>query len=242
MITGKLTHKGKEYQINEPTIEAWSSVMKLKDILTEDEMYIRLISNSTGLSRDQVLECDASTITKVGDMIYQVINQSSKQVYQEIEHQGVKYKLVNINKISFGQFVDIDTYLRKDENYRLANLNELAAYLYCETDIEYKDSDFKTRIEAMKTLPVKHVEGALFFLLSLAKASDELTKFYSQTKVMWWLMKTRITFMLIGAGMKEYLHSHKTKFGKLMRWLVSPLLLLSIIFRIFWTWLKKKRG
>ena len=185
MITSTIEHNGKKFEIKEVTIEMWTSVMKLKDLLEEEEMYIRMIAQVTGLSRDEVLECDAYTIQKVGDSIMNVINQQSRQLFREIEHNGIKYKLVDVSKISFGQFVDIDTYLKKEESYRIANLHELAAYLYCEDGMEYGKTDFSLRIEAFKDLPVRYIDGALFFFVEFSKRvrRDYQTLFPEQVDV-----------------------------------------------------------
>ena len=241
MITATIEHKGKKFEIQEITIEMWASVMKLKDLLEEEEMYVRMISQVTGLSRDEVLECDAYTIQKVGDTIMNVINQESRQLFRQIEHKGVKYNLVDVTKISFGQFVDIDTYLKKDEAYRIANLNELAAYLYCEDKMDYGRTDFSLRIEEFKDLPIKYIDGALFFLLNLAKGSEEIIKLYSQSKLMWKILKVRILLMLIGDGITVSARSVKRKYGSLTMLLLYPFISALIIFRTCLTSTKKKK-
>ena len=241
MITGIVEHNGKKFEIKEITIDMWSSVMKLKDLLEEEELYIRMISQVTGLSREEVLTCDAYTIQKVGDTIMNIVNQESKQLFRQIEHKEIKYNLVDVTKITFGQFVDIDTFLKKDEAYRVANLNELAAYLYCEDNMEYGKTDFSLRIEAFKDLPVKYIEGSLFFLLNLAKGSEEIIKLYSQSKLMWKILKMRILLMLIGDGITVSARSVKRKYGSLTMLLLYPFISALIIFRTCLTSSKKKK-
>ena len=122
----------KKYTIEEPTIQLWSSIMKFKDILDEEELYIKMIAEVLGITREEVLKSNTTDIIKVGDFIYSFINQEGKKLFKQIEFKGTKYNIVDINNISFGQYVDIDTFLRKDEGYRVTNLNEVAAYLYCD--------------------------------------------------------------------------------------------------------------
>lgn len=229
MITAEIEHKGKKYKLSEPTIESWSDVMKLKDILSEEEMYVRMIQQATGLSHDEVMKTDAGTINLVGNQLFRWLNKESKELVQEFEHKGVKYKIVDVHNISFGQFVDIDTFLKKDEGYRIANLNELAAYLYIEEGIDYSDSNFKKRIEAFKDLPIKYIEGALFFLSSLEKGLQEIMALYSKSKLMWMIMNLRITLVSFGDTITQFLSSPKTRSGKLMRLLVFLLSLPLII-------------
>jgi hypothetical protein len=242
MIRGKITHKGKTYEIKEPTVSSWAEVMRLKDILDEEDIYVKMIETITGLSKDQILESDASTITQIGAEIYKIFNQESKELFPIVEYRGEKYKLVDMNNISFGQYVDIDTFLRKDESYRVMNLNELAAYLYTEKGIKYGDANIKSRIELFKDLPIKYIESSIFFLLNSAKVSQELLQLYSQSKFLWWTMKTRITLVLIGDGIKQLRHSQKTQFRKLMISLISPLLFVLITCRILLTKTGNKKG
>jgi hemin uptake protein HemP len=241
METTYIEHKGQKYEVKEPTIEAWKNVMIYKDLLDEEEMYVKMISEVTGLSMKEVKSSDALEIRIAGDKLWRYLNQESKKLFTTIEHNGITYNLVDLNKVSFGQFVDIDTFMKKDEPYKVANLNELAAYLYCEDGVEYGNSDIKKRIEDFKDLPVKYIEAAIFFLLSLAKGLQELTTLYSKSPVMWWMMRVRIAWASFGDGIKQLVSSQKTKFGKLIVLLTFPLWLVLITFLSLWTLIVSKK-
>jgi hypothetical protein len=242
METTYIEHKGKQYEVKEPTIKTWKNVMIFKDLLDEEEMSVKMISEVTGLSVKEVKEADALEIRIAGDKLWRYLNQESKQLHRTIEHNGITYDLVDVNKISFGQFVDIDTFMKKDDSYKIANLNELAAYLYCEQDIKYGDSDIKKRIEEFKDLRVKYIESAVFFLLSLGRGLHELTQLYSKSKTMWWIMRTRIALASFGDGMQQLLSSQKTKFGKLIVLLTFPLWLVSIICLTLWMLITRRKN
>lgn len=231
----------KKYTIVEPNIQLWSNVMKFKDLLDDEELYIKMISEVLGITREEILSADTTEIIEIGDYVYSFINKESKKLFKQIEFKETKYNLVDVNNISFGQYADIDTFLRKDEGYRIANLNELAAYLYTEEGITYTNSNIKLRIEEFKTLPIKYVEGAIFFLLNLARASHELTRLYSQSKLMWMVMRIKITLMLIGDGIQQYQRSQTTWFSKLTTWLLYPFISVLITFRILLTRDKNKK-
>ena len=241
METTYIEHEGKKYEVKEPTIEAWKNVMIYKDILDEEEMYVKMISEVTGLSIKEVKSADALEIRIAGDKLWRYLNQESKKLFTTIEHKGITYNLVDLNKVSFGQFVDIDTFMKKDEPYKVANLNELAAYLFCEDGVEYGNSDITARIEDFKDLPVKYVEGAIFFLLNLAKGLQELTTLYSKSPLMWWMMRTKIAWASFGDGIKQLVSSQKTKFGKLIVLLTFPLWLVLIIFLSLWITISSKK-
>jgi len=237
-----IDYNGKKYEVKEPTISMWVEIMKLKDILDEQEMFVRMISKVTGLKESIILESDAATIRRVGSELYKFINQEQKELYKNIEHKGIKYTLVDVNKISFGQFVDIDTFLNKDEGYRIANLNELAAYLYIEEGTKYSESDFKKRIEEFSDLKIKYLESAVFFLLNSGRALQTLSDLYSKSPVMWQMMRLRIVLSGFGIGMQRLVSLQKTKFGKLIMLLTSPLWLPLIIFLSLWISIRKKKN
>lgn len=236
-----IEYNKKKYPIKEITIEMWSELMKFKDLLEEEEMYYRMISLMIGLSRDEINELPASEILKVGETLNEILNGQSRKLHPKIEHKGITYLLTDMNDLSFGQFVDIDSFLTKDETYRISNLHELASYLYIQEGMKYGQINFKKQSEDFKTLPIKYIEGAIFFLLTFGKALQLLSQISSKKKLLWWMMRWRMTLTLIGAGTKRLIFSHKTKFGRLMGLLLSPFYLVLTICRTIWTLIKKKK-
>ena len=237
-----VTSKSKTFQVKEPTIKEFCDVMKLKDILTEDELHVRLIEKSTGMSTQEIMELDAFTIQKIGSIIFAHYNKESKKLIPSFELNGVKYKFMDIHNITFGQFVDVDTYLKKDDSYRVANLNELMAYMYCEEGIKYSESNFKQRIEAMNGAPAHIVEGALFFLLSLEKGLSEIMELSLRNPLMFQMMRLRIAFQNFGDTTRLFRFLLKTKFGKLTLLLIWVLLLPLTICLTLLTSIMRKKG
>jgi hypothetical protein len=237
-----ITSKSKKFEVSEPTIREFCDVMKLKDILSEDELNVRLIEKVTGMSHEDVMEMDAVTIQKIGSVLFAHYNKESKKLTQSFQLNGVTYKFMDVNTISFGQFVDIDTFLKKDEGYRIANLNELMAYMYCEEGTKYSESNFKKRIEIMLDAPSHIIESSLFFLSSLEKGLYELMELSSKSPLMFQLMKLRIAFHRFGATTKLFRFLLKTKFGRLILSLIWVLLLPLIICHILLTSITRGKG
>jgi len=230
MTTQFVEYKGKKYAIKEPTIKMWSEVMKLQGILDEQDMFVKVIELTTGLTEDEILSADAREVRDVGRQVFGFLNQTDKKVVNEFNHNNKQYQFLDMTDISFGQFVDIDTFLTKDEAYRISNLNELAAYLYVEKGTKYGQSNIKARIKQFEELPIKYLEGSVFFLLSSAKVSEEIITLYSQSKWIWAMMKMKIIFHLTGAGIQQSAHSVKTRFGSLTMFLTYPFISALIIF------------
>jgi hypothetical protein len=235
-----IDHQGKKYPIQELTIKMWGDIMKYKNILDDVELYVKMISEMTGMSDEEVKEADADTIIETGKDLFKYINQESRQVFYTIKHKDTEYDLCDFSNMSFGQFVDIDTFMSKDEAYRISNLNELAAYLYTEKGKKYGEADFKKNIEKFKQLPMKYIEGAVFFLWTLERGLLGLSQLYSKNKWLTRGLKVIIVLASFGATISGYLNSRRTKFGKLLVLLVSPLFFVSTIFRTFLTYVRNK--
>jgi hypothetical protein len=233
-------HNGKKYPIKELTIETWGNIMKYKNILDEMDLYIKTISEMTGLTPEEIKESEAEDILETGEQLYRYITRESKEVVYNFIHDGVNYELCDFSKMSFGQFVDIDTYMSKDEAYRISNLNELASYLFTEKGTRYGVADFREKTESFKTLPFKIIEGAVFFLWTLEKGLHGLFLVYSESKWLWRVMKIKIIFLNFGATISGLLNSLKTRFGKLIVLLLSPLFFASITFRSLLTYIRNK--
>ena len=241
MLEHVIEYNGKKYPVKEPTIKTWTEVMKLKDILDEGELFVKLIELTTGLSKEEILNADASQINNVGEKVLSIVTGSNKQVVTSFEFNGVEYEFLDITSLSFGQFIDIDTFLAKKESYRIQNLSELAAYLYIEKGTKYGETNIQKRIKAFEDLPIKYMEGSVFFLLNIANLSVELTKIYSQSKTLKVVMKTKLISRLIGVGIQRSAHLVKTRFGYLGMLLIYPWLSVSIISLTLWTLIRNKR-
>jgi len=236
-----ITSKSKKFEVSEPTIKEFCDVMKLKDILNEDELNVRLIEKVTGMSHEEVMDMDATTIQKIGSVLFTHYNKESKKLTHKFELNGITYKFMDISNISFGQFVDIDTFLKKDESYRIANLNELVAYMYCEEGTKYSESNFKERIEHMLDAPSHIIESSLFFLSSLEKGLLELTELSLKSPLMYQMMRLRIVLGNFGDTTKSLVYLQRTKFGRLIMLLLLVLLLPLIICLTLLTSIMRKK-
>jgi hypothetical protein len=236
-----IEYDSKKFELQELTIEKWQNIMKFKDIYDEVDMYIMMISEMTGLEPEQVRDGDAKSLIESGKALYGYINQQSKEIYYDIKYKDVEYELCDFSNMTFGQFVDIDTFVMKDESYKVANLNELAAYLYTEKGKKYGETNFKKNIENFKQLPFKYIEGAIFFLWILERGLQGLSEVYSKNKWMWRMAKILIIFQSFGDTMSGFLNSRRTKFGKLIVLLVSPLFFVSTICRICLTYIMRRK-
>ena len=166
----KISYGGKDYEVIEPTIELWGKLASLQDWTDETEFAIILISHMTGLSKEDIQKSNWHDVLTVSQNISNHLLHESKQFYKEFEFDGQKYKFIDLPNLTFGEFIDIDTFLSKPELERRREMNLLMALLYKEDGGE--PSNTMLRAERFKQLPVKYVNGASTFFLRLEKISQ----------------------------------------------------------------------
>jgi hypothetical protein len=163
----KISYGGKDYEVIEPTIELWGKLASLQDWTDETEFAIILISHMTGLSKEDIQKSNWHDVLTVSQNISNHLLHESKQFHKEFEFEGQKYKFIDLPNLTFGEFIDIDTYLSKPEMERRREMHLLMALLYKEDGGEV--SDTMLRAERFKKLPVKYVNGASSFFLRIEK-------------------------------------------------------------------------
>jgi hypothetical protein len=166
----KISYGGKDYEVIEPTIELWGKLASLQDWTDETEFAIILISHMTGLSKEDIQKSNWHDVLTVSQNISNHLLHESKLFHKDFEFEGQKYKFIDLPNLTFGDFIDIDTFLSKPEIERRREMNLLMALLYKEEGD--KVSDTMLRAERFKRLPVKYVNGASTFFLRLEKISQ----------------------------------------------------------------------
>jgi len=169
-----ITYNDRDFQVSEPTIDMWTRLSAWKDILEEQDFILKLISESTGLTDKEIRKADWYDIMMVGSMLTEYLTSQGDEFINEFEFMGKRYRFIDLPNLSFGEFIDIDTVLSKEEHDRKMSLNLLMAMLYREvgTDnkiVEYDSSKVQERAELFRRLPVRYVHGSMSFFLRLEK-------------------------------------------------------------------------
>jgi hypothetical protein len=171
----ELNYKGKKYKVETPTVEMWSKLILLQEWTDEREFSIKLLSMVTGLTEQEIENTDAMEIVKATTELSNFLMKDSNEFKQIIEFNGKTYKFLDLPNLTFGEFIDIDTYLSKTPTEKKKEMNLLMAMLYREVDEKgeykpYDSSKVQGRAEEFKKLPVKYVNGASGFFLRLDRA------------------------------------------------------------------------
>jgi hypothetical protein len=201
-------YKGKNYLINEPTIEDWSKIMILQEWSDEREFSTILLSQITGLSQEEIENADYQEILDAAQTISEYFLVESSEFKNEFDFNGKKYRFLDLPNLKFGEFIDIDGFLTKPVIEKKKEMNLLMAMLYREVGedgnyLPYDSSKVQLRAEEFKKLPVKYVNGASSFFLRLGRISQGNTtlSFWSKVKMMTRMIYLSVKFLLlIGFG------------------------------------------
>lgn len=171
---------GKEYEIKEPTIELWNRLNTLKELYDEEQFTLAIISLSTGLTIEDVKQANYYRAWETANYLTGYFLQDAEKFYPTFEFEGVNYRFIDLENLTFGEFIDIDTFLSQPLVKRQGELNFLMALLYREVDennnlVKYDGTKVKERSEKFKHLPVKYLRGSLNFFFSFRR---HITKKY----------------------------------------------------------------
>ena len=221
-----IEYQGVEYTIEEPTITLWNDLNQAREFQTEWEFGLSLICLMTGLSYEDILDCESENLKGIINNLSSWLLENEGKFYNEFEFKGKKYKFIDLNAIKFGEWIDLDFFLQKPITYRQKNLNELMSLLYREVDVEtgkvmkYNSNETKKRSEVFKDLPIRYLRGSMVFFYNLETILYNPTPTYSINRK-WLKIKTMVfkTIKISGGGiMRLYIYLMKT-FSK---WMKSP--------------------
>lgn len=215
----KFNYKGKDYEIGEPTVEMWSKLTMLQDWTDEREFTLKLLSFTTGLSEEEIENTDYIEVSKIATKISEFLNEGGNKFYNEFDFNNKKYRFLDLPNLTFGEFIDIDTYLAKEPHEKKREMSLLMAMLYREIDEKgqykpYNSKELQAKAEEFKKLPVKYVRGASNFFFHLEKTLQgnfraSLFQRLKLTGQMIWILVRFIPLISIGVGLALFANWRK---------------------------------
>lgn len=206
----KFNYKGKSYEINEPTVEDWSKLTLLQEWTDEKEFCVKLLSMCTGLTEEEIENADFEEVVNLSNKISEFLMKDGKQFYNEFNFNQKNYRFLDLPNLTFGEFIDIDTYLAKEPHEKKKEMSLLMAMLYREVDakgeyLPYNSKSLQKKAEEFKKLPVKYVNGASNFFFRLDKTLQGNFKgsFWLKLKLtakMIWILAKLIPLIIFGVG------------------------------------------
>ena len=206
----KFNYKNKQYTVNEPDVETWSKLTLLQDWTDEKEFCIKLLSFTTGLTEEEIENSDYTEVVKLSNEISAFFTESGDKFYNELEFNGKKYRFLDLPNLTFGEFIDIDTYLTKEPHEKKKEMPLLMAMLYREVDENgnykpYNSKELQLKAEEFKKLPVRYVRGATNFFFHLEKtlSGNFRASFWDRLKLMGrmiWILVKFVPLISFGVG------------------------------------------
>lgn len=179
------------------------------ELITNEEKVIRILNILTNINKHDLRKIDMNDI-KILENELNFLNKFEIK-YDDpqlvVEHKNIFYGLIDLNKISFGEYIDLEEY-KKDIS---KNLIKIFALLYRPIKkISYKENifkrkiksklikkystpytytlindnegDFENRIKEFETISVSVVYAVLVFFWSILNEYTTHTKSYSESK------------------------------------------------------------
>lgn len=198
MIKTYVSYDGREFEVKEPTISTWGKLNALKDFTDLTDWAVEVIALSTGITPDEVKQGRYENVMLVANNIINYFNSQGNKFHKEFTFEDVKYGFIDLNNLTFGEFIDLDTYLSKPPIERQNELHIQMALLYREVDtngklVKYDGSKVPDRAEKFKNLPIIYVNGAQSFFFHLERVLHRNTRNYLSKILMvqmWKIKKT----------------------------------------------------
>lgn len=211
-----IEYEGKQYKIEEPTIELWNRLNILKDLYKEDEFNLLLISIATGLDIEEIKDANWESIYDASNSLADYFLTQSEKFYNEFVFNGQKYRFIDLDNLTFGEFIDIDEFLSRPITKRQSELNYLMSLFYREVGddnklVKYDATKVMDRALLFKMLPVKYLKGSLSFFLRLESILQRSTRSYFHKMVYQMMWKLKKLLRAFGGGMlRLYIYLMKT--------------------------------
>jgi len=154
--------------LSEINLEQYQKYLKIQD-QNEDENFlaIKMIEIFCGIRGDVIMKMKASSIREITEILTKMFNEKPPLV-REFTMKGKQYGFVpKLEDMSFGEYVDLDTYIGDNENmhramavlYRPITQKHNDKYLIQ----EYEGED----TEVMKDMPMDAVLSSVIFFYNL---------------------------------------------------------------------------
>tara|TARA_R100000995_G_C3484140_1_gene126057 strand:+ start:94 stop:741 length:648 start_codon:yes stop_codon:yes gene_type:complete len=154
--------------LSEITLGQYQKYLKIQS-LNEDENFLamKMIEIFCGLRGDTILAMKAKSIRDITIVLTQMFEEKP-QLVKEFDMGGVSYGFIpNLQDMSFGEYIDLDTFIGDMEN-----IHKAMAVLYRPIKVKDKDryliEDYKgEETDIMKSMPMDAVLSSILFFYHL---------------------------------------------------------------------------
>jgi hypothetical protein len=167
--------------LSEITLEQYQKFLKIQDN-NEDETFlaVKMIEIFCGIRGDHIMKMKASSIKDITRILTDMFNQKPPLV-REFTMKGKEYGFIpKLEDMSFGEYVDLDTYVGDFEN-----IHKAMAVLYRPITQKYNDKYLIEEYEGedtekMKDMPMDAVLSSIIFFYNLGMDLSKVMLNYLQ--------------------------------------------------------------
>ena len=197
-------------KLSEITLRKYQKFVKL-NVEDADERFlqIKMIEIFCEISHEKVLKIKFSDADRVTAILGEMFLQKPKLV-TKFKLNGVEYGFIpELDEISFGEYIDLDTYLGDWENIHTA-MNVLYRPIESEKGERYviKDYNVDTK-DNLLDMPLDAVISSVFFFYHLGKDLSIIMNRYLTRELKKAPHHSHQDSMLNGDGIKQFSHSLK---------------------------------
>lgn len=152
--------------LNEVTLGQYQEYIKLKD-LSETELSLKMIEIFCNLKSEQVRYLKATDVRTVVTIISEMFD-SKPSLVNTFKIDGIEYGFIpNLDEMSFGEYIDLDTYIGDWDN-----IDKAMGVLYRPVEMRkgnrYHIKEYEAgETEHLKAMPLDAVLGSILFFYRL---------------------------------------------------------------------------
>ena len=123
---------GKDYEIKEYlSIGDYQKIFKIKDLFEDEYLNAKIINLLTDCPMETLVNAEKHKIDFLATLIFTMVPRQPINLIDRFELDGVEYGyLPSYKKITFGEFVDLDTLLTKKPEEVIDYLHIITAIMY----------------------------------------------------------------------------------------------------------------
>ena len=171
--------------LNEITLAQYQKFLKIQDN-NDDESFlaIKMIEIFCGIRSDLILKMRATSIRDITNVLSEMFKETPPLV-KEFTINGVEYGFIpNIEEMTFGEYVDLDTYIGDFDNIEKA-MGVLYRPIIQRYSNKYLIEEYKgDKSDLMKDMPMDAVLGSIVFFYHLGMDLSKTMLSYLQEEEM----------------------------------------------------------
>jgi len=172
-------------QLKEITLAQYQKYLKIQeDNKDEKFLAVKMIEIFCGIRGDLIMKMKANSIQDITSVLAEMFEQKPSLV-REFKMNGINYGFIpSLEDISFGEYVDLDTYISDTSNMHRA-MAVLYRPIVQRYDNKYLIEEYKgENSEKMKDMPMDAVLGSILFFYHLGMDLSKVMLNYLQEEEM----------------------------------------------------------